>query len=146
LTYGEKSGPLDQAYTFDELTTIKSQVAPGECYIEFNELGKTPLQYFVNREPNNIQRFCELAKPFIRLNFKLTVALDPIDFMPDPALIEQYQTWLAPHYQTWCQHWNIPEWTVEQTVGVLPVGQIDHVDLFKHDIASGAKPIGLSLA
>ena len=42
------------------------------------EYGKTPYTYWRDDEPNDINRLIELAKPMIRLNFKISIALADI--------------------------------------------------------------------
>jgi hypothetical protein len=145
LTYGELAGPLDKPFDYTELETMRTSFSPGDCYVEFNELGKTPLAYWYNKEPGTLERVCKLAKPMLRLNFKLSVAVFPVNKMPPTEQVSEFTSWFARFKTAWCKHWNIPNWTVEQMVGGIPVGHMIDVERFNRDILAGATPVRLEL-
>jgi hypothetical protein len=143
LGYKEKAGPLKRNYTYDELSTCQIQFSAGDCFVEFNELGKIPYHYWADNEPDDIQRFCELSKPMLSLNFKITVALQDINAMP--ADVDKFNSWFSQYKSTWCQHWNIPDWTMEQMMGGMLIGKIDNITGFDESLGQGYVPIKLGL-
>ena len=145
LTYGDVAGSLDQPLCWDELETIQDEFQAGDCFVEFNELGKTPLAYWSNSEPDDVARFCALAKPMIRLNFKISIALADVSRKISTHQQQQFETWFAERQQQWCQHWQIPSWTVTQMVGGIAVGSISKVHELAQDLQAGARLTRLEL-
>jgi hypothetical protein len=80
INYREKAGPLEKPYNplwFESATT---KVKAGEIFSCWAELGKSPYAYWYDQEPNDIDRMCQLSKPWLRLRPKLNIALEDIDF------------------------------------------------------------------
>jgi len=138
LDYGSKAGPLSRAYRYREFDSMQMQFAPGDCFVDFGELGKTPYHYWRDCESDDVVRLCELAKPMLRLNFKIVVALDHIDLTPvDTA---QFEQWFSQYREQWCQHWQVPHWSVTQMQGGILVGKMNDVTGFIRDMQAGAAP------
>ena len=85
--------------------------------IDLTELGKTPLDYYNNNEPTDLDRFCKLSKPHMTLRAKFMIALK--DFDP-PALSQELQQWFSQFKTQWLQHYNIRDWRArDEYLGVL---------------------------
>jgi hypothetical protein len=115
IGWGINEGPLEETFNCNEFyaeTFIKNNL-----YLPWTELGKTPLYYYINKEPEDINRFCELAKPHETLRAKFMIALK--DFNP-PRLSQEFEQWFAPFKSLWLQHHNIKDWRAcDEYLGVL---------------------------
>jgi hypothetical protein len=138
LWYGNNSNPLTRRYQFDELTNMQLNFRAGDCFVEFSELGKTPYHYWRDQEPDDIAHLCELASPMVKLNFKIVVALDNINFTP--CDLSNFENWFDQYRDTWCQHWQIPYWTISQMQGGILIGRIADLEKFKEDLNQGHNP------
>lgn len=143
IGYRELAGPLDKCYSYDELLNAQTQLRAGDCFIEFSELGKTPYIYWRDNEPDDFSRLCELAKPMRRLTFKIQIALHDRNLIP--ADIDKFNAWFDQYKDRWCQHWEIPNWTAEQIVGVIVVGHIGNIGEFDTALSNGYVPTRLGL-
>jgi len=115
IGWGTKEGPLEEKFNCNEFyaeTFIKNNL-----YLPWTELGKTPLDYYNNNEPTDLNRFCELSKPHITLRAKFMIALK--DFDP-PKLSAEFQQWFAQFRTPWLEHYNIRDWRArDEYLGVL---------------------------
>jgi len=115
IGWGTKEGPLEEQFNCNEYyaeTFVKNNL-----YLPWTELGKTPLDYYNNNEPTDLNRFCELSKPHITLRAKFMIALK--DFDP-PALSPEFKQWFAQFRTPWLEHYNIRDWRArDEYLGVL---------------------------
>ena len=93
-------------------------------YTEWCELGKIPYNYYRDNEPNDLNRLCELAKPWLKLHPKLCVALEPIDFLANRTLAG-FATWWEGYERDWCKHWKLESHSLAQQFGVIVVGHVN---------------------
>ena len=70
-------------------------------------MGKTPLAYWKNAEPNNQSRFNELAKPHITFRTKFFVAIKNIK---PTTLSNNFLDWFDSYKNSWFEHYNINKW------------------------------------
>jgi hypothetical protein len=115
IGWGTNEGPLEEKFNCNEFyaeTLIKNNL-----YLPWTELGKTPLDYYNNNEPTDLNRFCELSKPHSTLRAKFMIALK--DFDP-PKLSEEFEQWFATFKTSWLEHYNISDWRAcDEYLGVL---------------------------
>jgi len=140
LDYRELSGVLAKEYSYEELLTCQLTFNPGDCFVSFNELGKTPYAYWHDGEPNDINRLVQLAKPFIRLIFKISIALVNIDRSPSQQKQTEFDNWFNLYKNDWCKHWSLPDWTISQMQGGIKVGEINNVDILINNLKNNNKP------
>ena len=137
LNYREKAGLLEKKFKIEWLNMGTTKINAGDVYLQWAELGKIPYHYWENNEPNDITRLCELAKPWLKLKPKLTVALEDIDRLKTKD-IDNFNSWWETYHTAWCQHWNITQWTIEDMYKGIVVGKINPIDqvidLLKHQI------------
>jgi hypothetical protein len=137
IHYREKAGLLQRKFNIDWLAGATTKIKTGDVFLEWAELGKTPYSYWEDQEPNNINRICELAKPWINLIPKLQVALEDKDILSDKKIVE-FEKWWAEYNESWCQHWQLPKWTISDQFSVIVIGQINApetmIDLLKNQI------------
>jgi hypothetical protein len=144
IDYREKSGllekPMDQQWLNNAQTTVQS----GDVYVEWSELGKTPYTYWKNNEPNDIERICKLAKPWLKLRPKICVALDDIDKLKN-IQCDEFSSWWKDYQQEWTQYWNISSWNIENIFGVSVFGKTTQIELLKEQLKNNAMPVRISL-
>jgi hypothetical protein len=143
IDYRETGGPVTKPIDYSWITP-STKIKQGEVFFMWAELGKTPHLYWENNEPENFERFCELAKPWISFRPILHIALEDIDLVDNPS-IEEFEKWWPTQHDSWCKHWNIPKWTVEQIFGGIVAGTIDNVDQIKNNLHHNILPTFLKL-
>tara|TARA_R110002074_G_scaffold2882_3_gene15917 strand:+ start:2918 stop:3718 length:801 start_codon:yes stop_codon:yes gene_type:complete len=144
LNWREKAGPLTKKINKDLYTDLTTKITAGDVYTRWNELGKTPERYWKDGEPNNINRICELAKPWIKFTPALYVATQNIDLMSDTD-ITGFNKWWKLYENDWCKHWQIEKWSLQDMRGVLVYGTIDNVELLKYNLMNNISPVRISL-
>lgn len=87
---------------FYEKSLVKNYI-----YLPWAELGKKPLRYWQDNEPDNKDRFLELAKPHITFRAKFCIQLE--DKEPSP-LPEEFIGWFAKYKKCWLKHYKISNW------------------------------------
>lgn len=145
ISYGAESGLLNVKYSYEELQTCQSTFAPGDCFVFFSELGKSPYSYWNDHEPDDFSRLVELSKPMIRLHFRMLIALTEINRLPSEKKQLEFDTWFAPYKQKWCDHWGITNWSITQMVGGIKVGTIDNIRLLHEQLKNNITPARLLL-
>lgn len=122
IDWGDKSSPLVKKFDYQYTSSFVNKVCTGQIFFEWSELGKTPYDYWQNREPDNLQRMCELAKPTLCIRPRISIACKNIDKL-EKIDKGQFSNWWNNFHDQWCNHWGISEWTVEQIHGVIPYAQ-----------------------
>lgn len=143
LDWREKAGPLikefDPQWTKHGTTKIKK----GDVYIDWNELGKTPYMYWIEKEPNSLARINELVRPWSKLRPKLTIAMQDIDLLTGYQDIE-FLDWWKDYQEQWCKQYNLSDWTIEDMSGIV-VYKISNFDQFESELKQKNYPIKISL-
>lgn len=144
INYREKSGLLVKPFNMDWMKAAKTQVRAGDVFIHWTELGKMPYLYWLHNEPNDIQRMCELAKPWRTFQSKLSVALSDRDYLEDKR-IDEFNAWWENYSEEWCKHWNIPKWTLEDQYSIIVVGRIEPIEPLVKLLKNQIYPIKVQL-
>jgi hypothetical protein len=144
IDYREKSGLLEKPMNPDWLINTQTTVCAGDIYVQWSELGKTPYNYWKNNEPNDIKRICELAKPWLKLRPTIYVALDDMDRLKN-IQCDEFSAWWKDYQQDWKNHWNIPNWNIENIFGVSVFGKTNQAELLKEQLKNNAVPIRVVL-
>jgi len=125
--YREKSGLLEKDFDRSYLKYATLNIKKGTLYMSWQELGKTPYRYFMDNEPSDITRLCELAKPWNILKPNFFVSIIDKDYLQGKDL-NKFNEWFQKYKQDWCDFWNLSDWTPEEMFKVIPVGYIPDVD------------------
>lgn len=147
IVYNNIGGPLQCEFHRQWLKQFGTvNIDSGSCYVSWSELGKHPTAYWKNKEPDSINRICELAKPWLTLRPKFHIALtDRID-MPTVEVIESFSNWFAPYKDAWCEHWGLTDWTLEEMFQVIKIGTIDNVSILIDRLRNNIRPNYVKLA
>ena len=103
--WGIKEGPLTQQY--DCHSHYTDSMKQNQIYLPWAELGKKPLDYYKDNEPNNQQRFNELSKPHMTFRPKFIINLEdcvPQEFDPD------FVDWFATYKESWLEAHGINDY------------------------------------
>jgi hypothetical protein len=112
---------LEQSFDSDWLENATTKIKAGDVFVKWSELGKTPYGYWKDREPNDMARMCELAKPWVNLIPKILVALADIDTLSNVDIVA-FESWWEHHSEEWCRHWNLSSWTTTDIFSVVRLG------------------------
>ena len=126
IDYRERAGPLIKPFDPAYLSNMVNEITPGMVYVQWSELGKTAYGYWSDCEPENLERMCQLVKPWLTFKPKLLVATRPTNLLSD--VNTEFHNWWKLYEADWCKHWNIESWPIEYIKGVIQVGTITQVD------------------
>ena len=123
--WGVKEGPLTHRFNcgdFNEQSIVRNNL-----YLEWSELGKKPMGYWHDKEPNEQARINALARPHITFRAKFAIALQ--DSQPsklDPAFVK----WFDQYKQNWLEHHGVQKWDeIDEYCSPLLASTDDKVDL-----------------
>jgi len=133
IDYREKAGLLEKKFDIEWIKHTTTQVKAGDVYVQWAELGKTPYKYWENGEPNDINRICELAKPWLKLRCKISIAIEDFDFTAGVRPSE-FNQWWNNYQHLWCHYWGISSWGLKEMFSVSVIGQVSEFDLFKSNV------------
>jgi hypothetical protein len=117
---------LTKAFNNTYLSNIITNIVPGTVYIEWAELGKSPYNYWLDNEPDDLDRMCKLAKPWLLFKPKLRIATQYTDLLS--TVDENFYSWWEQYESDWCRHWRLDAWPIEFIRGVIQVGTVKELD------------------
>lgn len=130
--WGDKEGPLTTHMRLNH--AYSDHMKKGNIYLRWAELGKLPSAYFHDQEPNNVDRFCELAKPHETFRAKFTIVLK------DRVIQEfddRFLKWFKNYKKQWFTKYKIDSWNPrDEQSGVLLaeiIQGISKIDLIKKE-------------
>ena len=130
IGWGTQEGLLES--TFDCNKFYESDLKKNNLYLPWSELGKTPLKYWQNKEPNNQDRFNELAKPHKALRALFVIQLHDRLLK---ALPIEFTDWFKTFKESWLQHYKIGNWSEIDEFGAVLLAtakhEIDIIDLIQ---------------
>ena len=145
LDYRERAGPLVKKVDPGWVTDLSTKIQKGDVYLAWAELGKIPYMYWRDSEPDDIQRMCELAKPWQHIRPKLCVALRDFDLLENID-VDGFNTWWPRYKIKWCQHWGIDNWDIEHMHGVAVIGSTNQADAIIDKLKNHTCPTGIQLS
>lgn len=123
INYWELGGLLKKPFDRQWLQHARHHLDPGDVYLAWDELGKKAYKYWVDQEPNDIDRLCELVRPWIEIRPKIHIALSAADLRPDPD--PDFQSWWSCYESEWQRYNSVPDWSLEDWDSVLVIGQME---------------------
>lgn len=143
LDHRHLAGPLIHPMNLSWLEHSTTTLRPGDVYVAWTELGKTPYQYWLDNEPDNINRMCQLSKPWLNFHARLFVSLEQQDRL-EGLDQKSFDLWWSTRSQIWCDHWGLDSWTLEDMHSAIVIGNLDHERLIDI-LEKPANPIRLQL-
>jgi len=116
IHYNESKGAKDKIYVgwgvkegllteqFDCYSYYADEIKANNLYLSWAELGKKPLDYWRNKEPDNQQRVNELCKPHSTLRAKFFVSLK--DKVPGKFTAD-FLEWFDVYKKAWLETYNL---------------------------------------
>ena len=144
IDHRELSGPLNKKFDITWLRNSTVKVKAGDVYFSWAELGKTPYGYWKNNEPNDINRLCELAKPWLTVRGHLSIALEDVDLI-ERLDIANFDLWWQPHKAAWCQHWGLEDWTIDDMYAAVVVGHSEQYQEVAQLLKNNVYPVSILL-
>lgn len=144
LDYREKAGFLIKPIDPELIQQTQTSINAGDVFITWSELGKHPYIYWRDKEPNDLKRMCELAKPWITFIPTLRVALEDLSLLP-LIDVDKFDSWWSNYEQDWCQHWKLQEWKLHHMCGAVVIGQVQNFDTFKELVEQNIPPTYIKL-
>ena len=144
IDYREKSGMLEKSFAPEWTKNATTKIKAGDVFVHWSELGKTPYSYWKNNEPNDIDRMCELIKPWLKLRPKILVALDDIDTLTDID-IENFEPWWAQYQEVLCKHWNQATWAAKDIFSVSVFGRVPNFEMITTQLKNHVTPVKVLL-
>lgn len=137
IDYREKAGLLKKSFNNEWMQYSTTNVSSGDIYLSWSELAKPPYDYWKDGEPENIERMCELAKPWLHHRPRFSIALENNDFLENKKLSE-FSEWWEKYERQWCDYWNIKHWNITDQSSVIVIGKVknysDIISLLKKNI------------
>jgi len=106
ISWGTKEGPLKEE--FPCYRYYEPSIKKNNLYLTESELGKTPLQYYENGEPDNQSRINILCKTHSTLRATCHIALK--DIVPK-KFDSGFITWFKQFKDNWFEQNGIENWT-----------------------------------
>jgi hypothetical protein len=145
IDYREKAGLLEKPFDLKWLDNATNNIKAGDVFVSWAELGKTPYTYWQNNEEDNVDRICELAKPWLTLRPKINIALEDIDLLKNKKILE-FESWWQQYREDWCRHWNIPSWTIYNIFSSTVFGKVDNVSTIIDYLKNNITPIKILMS
>lgn len=121
FNYRDLAGLLYKKFDRTLLQYGQYDFSAGTCFLREQELGKSPLIYYRDGEPADVDFMCTISKPWVNLIPTMNIATEDIQASPVPA---DFVEWFAPLKEAWCQHWQLDNWTPEEIKIGIPIGQV----------------------
>jgi len=122
LNYRHLCGPLNRPFQMEWLDHGTTILQAGDVYLAWGELGKIPRRYWQDKEPSDLSRLCQLAKPWLTIRPNIHICLKNIDRCADED--QSFQDWWKNYERDWCAHWGISKWSQEDARKVLVIGRL----------------------
>ena len=138
-----KAGPLTKNFDPQWAKHGTTKIKKGDVCVEWNELGKTPYMYWIEKEPNSLARINDLVKPWSKLRPKLAIAMEDLDLLAGYQTLE-FLDWWKDYQESWCKQYNLSSWTLED-MSCIVVYKILNFDQFESELKQKNNPVKISL-
>lgn len=142
INYREKSGMLETPFDLNWLAESTYKLNAGDVYVTWAELGKTPYAYWRDNEPDDLNRLCQLAKPWLTLRPCIKIALEDVNNLEN-IRISEFELWWTKHEKEWCRHWNLKSWSVQQIFSGVVFGHVQDIDRMRLLLQNNIRPTGI---
>jgi hypothetical protein len=125
LYHRELAGPLIKPFDMSWLNYSTTEIKPGDVFVSWAELGKTPYQYWKDKELDNLERLCKLSKPWINFFPNIIATIEPQSLLANKPDRLDFENWWVERNKFWCQHWNLDSWDFVDMYSALVIGNLD---------------------
>jgi hypothetical protein len=126
------AGPLSKKFDIKKYKEflLPNTTQPGLVTVDWCELGKKPYRYWLDKEPDNIERIKQLCKPWLTLYPKLDLRLRN-QKRKKTFDIDAFNNWWDKYSKEWCSHYNLDSWTYEEQNSCFVIGKVTEESLEK---------------
>ena len=142
LGHREQAGMFEIPFKQEWTALCSTKLKAGDVFVFWSELGKTAYDYYHDGEPDDIQRVCELVKPWLVVRPKIQIALVDHDALENLDC-SGFETWWKQYHNDWCKHWGISQWGIEQVFGKLRIGRAQDPDAIASRLQQNILPTGI---
>tara|TARA_B100001287_G_C22643578_1_gene511433 strand:+ start:170 stop:958 length:789 start_codon:yes stop_codon:yes gene_type:complete len=121
VSWGIKEGPLTEKFTCHDF--YEDEIVKNNIYLSWAELGKKPLTYWRNKEPDNQRRINELCKPHITARAKFFLNLSNAEPKNFPT---KFTIWFEKYKQGWLHFYNINDYQPKHHYSAPILAYADH--------------------
>jgi len=148
LEWREKAGLLNSTISKTLVDSYgTTQIKRGDVCMTWSELGKLPYEYWLDNEPSDFSRLCELAKPWITLRPKFKIYCEEYDALSKKMHHKDaFNQWWANFEKKWCDYWNLPEYSFETQFKVIKVGTVADMNCLDDKLKQFNTPTRLVLS
>jgi len=148
LEWREKAGLLNSTISKSLIDSHGiTKIERGDVCMGWSELGKLPYDYWLDNEPNNFSRLCELVKPWITLRPKFKIYCEEYDTLLDKMHHKSvFNQWWANFEKDWCEYWDLPEYSFETQFKVIKVGTVADMNCLDDKLKQFNTPTRLVLS
>jgi hypothetical protein len=144
IDYREKAGALTKKIEKNMMSGLQTTVKKGQLFTKWSELAKTPYTYYIDKEPNDIKRICELIKPWLLLRPKICIALEDYNLVPQKNL-DEFNLWWNIFSVEWCKHYDLEKYDINDIFGVSIIGYTDNSEKIDNLLKQNILPNKVSL-
>jgi len=155
IDYEDLDGKLQQSIS--DRTIIENSVTDfkeGHCYLIWQELGKTPMQYWRDGySGKDIDHFLAVARPLTYIKPTLCIGLTDFEYKINQKEIDQFDKWFEPLKPLWMEHYNIDKLYDNEIYSLnhlfqgprFKIGELDNFKEFNQKLKNGITPIRVTL-
>ena len=118
--WGVKEGPLTNRFNCHSYYT--DSLKKNQIYLPWAELGKKPLDYYRDKEPNIQQRFNQLSKPHVTFRAKFFINLKDIT---TPVFETDFTKWFSLYKESWFETYGIDNFEEKHQYSAPILGHTD---------------------
>lgn len=156
IDYEDLDGKLQ--YSVTDRTVLEQSVTnfeKGNCYLMWQELGKTPMQYWRDGySGEDVEHFLNVARPLTYLKPVLCLALTDFEYKIDQSELDQFDKWFEPLKSSWMEHYNIDKIYFNEIQSLnhvhqgpkFKIGYLNNFEEFNQKIKNGIIPNRVTLA
>lgn len=155
IDYEDLDGHLH--YDVTDRTILEESVTDfekGHCYLIWQELGKTPMQYWRDGyDSMDVEHFLNVAKPITHLKPTLCIALEDFEYKIDQEELDQFNKWFEPLKSQWMDYYNIDKIYPNEIQSMnhfhqgpkFKIGHLNNFEEFNQKLRNGIIPIRVTL-
>ena len=155
IDYEDLDGKLH--YTVNNRTILEQSVInfeKGYCYLIWQELGKTPMQYWRDGyDYIDVDHFLNIAKPLTYLKPALCFSLNDFKYKINQTELDQFNKWFEPLKTIWMKRYNIDKIYFNEIQSLnhnhqgpkFKIGILDNFEIFNQKLKDGIVPIKVTL-
>ena len=122
MNYRQLGGVLKKPFEMSWFEFSQTNLEPGDVYLAWDELGKKAHRYWLDQEPDDITRLCELVKPWLEIRPKIHISLETAQLVQTQD--RDFLEWWAQRGTEWKKYHARPDWCLDHWDSVIVIGKL----------------------